>query len=168
MSGLDAALTDWEAFFSSQLSAGATLLGLVFVGLSVNLARILASPLLPVRAEIALIVLLLQLLVASIALVPGQPRGADTAEILVVGGIAWLATTAMNTRLVRQARAPDSRRLATVNMVLLQVALLPYLAGGALLLAGSVLALYALALGMVMCLVKATLDARVLLVEINR
>jgi modulator of FtsH protease len=135
----DAALAAWQAFFSAQLSAGATLLGLVFVGLSLNLTRFLADPLLPVRAEIALIVLVLQLVVASITLVPDQPRGAAASEILAVGGMAWLATTAMNRRLVRHAAAPGSRRLARQSMLLLQLATLPYL-----------------------------VDAWVLLVEINR
>ena len=168
MDPFDATLAAWEPFFSAQLSAGATLLGLVFVGLSLNLTRILADPLLPVRAEIALIVLVLQLVAASIALVPDQPRGAAAVEILAVGGMAWLATTAMNRRLVRQAPAPDSRRLALQNMLLLQVATLPYLIGGALLLAGAAQALHVIAFGMIMCLVKAALDAWVLLVEINR
>jgi modulator of FtsH protease len=164
----DAALAAWQAFFSAQLSAGATLLGLVFVGLSLNLTRILADPLLPVRAEVALIVLVLQFVAASAMLVPDQPRGALAAEILAVGGIAWLATTAMNGRLVRQAPGRSSRRLALQNLLLLQVATVPYLLGGALLLAGAAQALHAIAFGMTMCLVKAALDAWVLLVEINR
>ena len=44
MPGLDAALADWQVFFAGQLGAGATLVGLLFVGLSLNLARILAAP----------------------------------------------------------------------------------------------------------------------------
>ena len=112
--------------------------------------------------------LVLQLVVASIALVPDQPRTAATAEGLAVGMTAWIATTAMNRRLVRQAPTPDSRRLARQNMLLLQIATLPYPVGGALLLADTAGALHAIAFGMTMCLVKASVDAWVLLVEINR
>ena len=82
------------------------LLGLLFVGLSLNLARILADRLrpvlLPVRAEIALIVLVPQLVVGSIALVPDQPRAAMAAEVRP--GVA---------RHHRDERPPDPRRERT-------------------------------------------------------
>jgi hypothetical protein len=168
MDAFDTTLASWQPFFAAQLSAGATLLGLVFVGLSLNLARILSDPLLPVRAEIALIVLVLQVIVASIALIPDQPRETAAAEILAVGAAAWAATSAMNGRLVRRAPTPESRRFAWRNMLLLQVASVPYLIGGALLLAETAGALHAIAFGTIMCLAKAALDAWVLLVEINR
>jgi hypothetical protein len=78
----DTKLAAWQPSFAGQLGAGATLLGLLFVGLSLNLARSLADRLLPVRAEIALIVLVLQLVDGSVALVPDQPRAAMAAEVL--------------------------------------------------------------------------------------
>ena len=133
MGDVDTKLAAWQPFLAGQLGAGATLLGLLFVGLSLNLARILADRLLPVlppvRAEIALIVLVLQLVVGSIALVPDQPRAVMATEVLAVGGLAWLVTTAMNARLIRGASGPGARRLAWQNMVLLQLAVLPYFAG---------------------------------------
>jgi hypothetical protein len=168
MSGFDAELAAWQPFFAGQLGAGATLLGLLFVGLSLNLARILADRLLPVRAEIALIVLVLQLVVGSITLIPDQPRGAMAAEVLAVGGLAWVVTAAMNARLIRGAQGSDGRRLAWQNMALLQLAVLPYVLGAALLLGGREGALDAIGFGMILCLVKAALDSWVLLVEINR
>jgi hypothetical protein len=74
----------------------------------------------------------------------------------------------MNARLIRGASGPGARRLAWQNMAPLQLAVLPYFAGAALLLAGVEDALHALAVGMILCLVKAALDSWVLLVEINR
>ena len=63
---------------------------------------------------------------------------------------------------------PDGRRLALSNRLLLRTAILPYLAGAAMLLIGAPGALHLVALGLVLSFAKAALDAWVLLVEINR
>ncbi|MFO1141490.1 MAG: hypothetical protein U1E59_03710 [Amaricoccus sp.] len=160
-------LADWQPFFAALLGAGATLLGLLFVGLSLNLARIVATTALPRRAEIALMVIVLQIVVAAFGLVPAQPNGAFAAETLLAAGAIWAATTSMNLGLIRTAET-EQRRTARQNFALLQLAVLPYLAGGLLMLAGRTPALYLIAAGMVACILKATLDAWVLLVEINR
>ena len=160
-------LADWQPFFAALLGAGATLLGLLFVGLSLNLARIVATTSLPRRAEIALLVIVLQIVVAAFGLVPAQPNRAFAAETLLAAGAIWIATTGMNLALIRTAE-PEQRRRARQNFALLQVAVLPYLAGALLMLAGRAPALHLIAAGMIACILKATLDAWVLLVEINR
>ena len=126
------AFGSWQAFFGAQLGAGATLLGLLFVGLSLNLPRILAYPSLPRRAEIAL---MLQIAVAALALIPDQPAAAFAGETLAAAGLVWLATTGLNLRLIRDA-APGNSSRAKANLLLLQATVLPYLAGAILLLAG--------------------------------
>ena len=69
-----ASLATWQPFFAAQLGAGAALLGLLFVGLSLNLSRILAIPSLRLRAEVGLMLLVLQIVLSSIMLVPDQGR----------------------------------------------------------------------------------------------
>ena len=54
------AIGDWAAFFTAQLGAAATLGGLIFVGLSLNLEKILSFPALPNRALFALGILAVQ------------------------------------------------------------------------------------------------------------
>src|SRR5262249_40130836 len=61
-----ATISDWTIFFTAQLGAAATLGGLVFVGLSLNLTKILSFPALPNRALLALGVLLGILVVSSL------------------------------------------------------------------------------------------------------
>ena len=102
----DATLAAWEAFFTAQLGAGAALLGLLFVGLSLNLDRILADPNLPRRAEIGLVLLVLQLIVSSVALMPDQSPTAVGIEILAIAGVAWLLTTGLSVAIVRSAPGP--------------------------------------------------------------
>lgn len=55
-------LAAWQPFFAAQLGAGAALLGLLFVGLSLNLSRILANPPLPLHAEVRLTLLALRII----------------------------------------------------------------------------------------------------------
>jgi hypothetical protein len=58
-------MTGWENFFVGELGASSALAGLVFVGISINLTKILASPLLPSRALEALVALLAVLFVST-------------------------------------------------------------------------------------------------------
>ena len=55
----------WENFFIAEVGASAALLGLIFVGVSINLTRIISIPGLPNRALLALIILLTILVVCS-------------------------------------------------------------------------------------------------------
>ncbi len=167
MSSFDTLLASWQAFFAAQLGAGAPLLGLVFVGLSMNLARIIADQVLPRRALIALILLMQQVIVSSIALIPDQGPRAVGIEILAVAATVWVATLWISLPVLRPA-ATIHRAHSLPTFLLLQAALLPYLAGGAMLLAGMPQALHLVALGMMLSFVKAGIEAWVLLVEINR
>ena len=76
---------DWEAFYAAQLGAAAALGGLVFVGLSLNLKKILSYAWLPGRALLALMVLMAILVISSFMLMPGQSLTALGIEIAAVG-----------------------------------------------------------------------------------
>jgi hypothetical protein len=68
------ALAEWSGFAASEVGAAAALTGLLFVAVSINLARILAFPKLPARAAETLVVLLLALVAASLVLLPQNVR----------------------------------------------------------------------------------------------
>src|ERR1700744_5822659 len=76
---------DWAGFFEAELGAAAALAGLVIVAISINIARILADPTLPGRAGETLVAPTGVLVVASFALVPGQPAAFLGAETLLSG-----------------------------------------------------------------------------------
>jgi modulator of FtsH protease len=78
-------MSGWESFYVAQVGASAAAAGLVFVGVSINLNKILKYPSLPGRALEALVVLMLVLVASSLTLVPGQSNVAIGAELLVVG-----------------------------------------------------------------------------------
>jgi hypothetical protein len=77
----------WESFFVAEAGASAALAGLIFVGVSINLTRILALPRLPNRAFQALMLLLTVLVVSSLLLVSEQSLPLVSSEVLVTGFI---------------------------------------------------------------------------------
>jgi hypothetical protein len=165
-------MDDWHDFFVAEAGAAGVLTGLVFVGVSMNLEKILSEPGsgLTGRAAEALILLVAVLTVSSLLLVPGQGRGLVGAEVLVVGIAAWAWVLAIQVLRQRSWRemGPNLRRAFVLRVVLGQVATLPFVAAGVALLAWGTGGLYWLAAGMVSSIAVALFGAWVLLVEINR
>jgi hypothetical protein len=160
-------LTAWNDFFTAQVGASAALAGLIFVGLSINMSKIVSSPILPNRALQALLVLITALVISSVMLVPGQSIAQAGVEVLFTGVVAWLANTYLNAQgLIK--RDPQYRRTYIYNIVLTQVASVPYVVGGVVLFAIGGPGVYWLALAILASFLKAITDAWVLLVEINR
>ena len=156
----------WDNFFVAEAGASAALLGLLFVAVSINLAKILQYPQLPSRAAEALIALMTVLLVASACLVPGQSTVALGVEVGAIGAIAWVSTLYMQ---IREPHQPDAKRYWLVNrIVLAQLASLPIIVGGVSLLVERGGGLYWLVPGVAFAFVEAVFGAWVLLVEINR
>ena len=160
-------IADWTAFFTAQLGAAATLGGLVFVGLSLNLTKILSFPALPNRALLALGVLLGILVVSSVILSPGQSTELIGFEILVAGLLATAVVASIEVRTLRSSLLQNRGKFIG-NMIFLGFALVPYVVGGALMLGGSLMGLYWVAAAVIVSFIKAIGEAWVLLVEINR
>jgi modulator of FtsH protease len=162
-----ASIDAWSDFFTAQLGAAATLGGLVFVGLSINLEKILAAPALPNRALLALSILLATLMISSYVLIPYQPLSALGSEILCTGIAFAIFGGAVEVHTLRHLPL-QNKTMFVGNMLFLAAALLPYLIGGVLMVTGDVKGLYWVAAGIVISFIKAIADAWVLLVEINR
>ena len=160
-------MNGWENFFIAEVGASAALLGLIFVGVSINLTRIISIPGLPNRALLTLIILLAILVVCSLLLVPRQIVMIVGIEVLVVGLIVWVKATTLDVT-VLQTKKPQYRMPYMLNMALTQLALLPYIVAGIIVLTRGADGLYWLVPAIVISFIKAILDAWVLLVEINR
>ena len=157
----------WAGFFAAQVGASATLAGLLFVGVSLNLTKILASTRLPDRAFEALILLVAILIIASLMIIPAQPQTLIGLEILIPGLFLWIVITRIDLRILRETDDQYQRQFLS-NMILTQLASLPYpIAGAAVLIIGTN-GLYVLPVAVLFSFSKAILDAWVLLIEINR
>jgi hypothetical protein len=157
----------WEAFFTAQVAASATLVGLLFVGVSFNLKMILENDGLPDRALAGFYLLLAILVLSSLMLVPGQAPKLFAVEVLVVGVALWLSVTRLAIGSLRRA-ATENRHYFIWHLLSLQAAILPYFAGGSLLLAGNQSGMYWIVAAIIVSLFVASTEAWVLLVEINR
>jgi hypothetical protein len=157
----------WETFFTAQVAASATLVGLLFVGVSLNLKTILENDGLPDRALAGFYLLLAILVLSSLMLVPGQPLRLIAAEVLAVGTALWLTVTRLAIGSLRRSVA-ENRHYFVRHLISLQAAVLPYFVGGSLLLAGSQSGLYWIVAAIIVSLFVASFEAWVLLVEINR
>jgi hypothetical protein len=162
-------VSDWGNFFFAQVGASAALAGLLFVGVSINLARISQFPTLPDHAlqALAVLVQVQVLIVSSLALVPRQATVAFGIEILAAGTIAWAMAAVLATRSYRAADRQYRAGELTV-IVLGQAATLPVLVAGVVVLVSGFGGLYWLVPRIVFSYLVAVVDAWVLLIEIYR
>jgi hypothetical protein len=165
-------MNEWHDFFLAQAGAAGVLTGLVFVGVSINLQKILSDPSsgLTGRAVEALILLVAVLVASVLGLVPGQGVGVLGAEVLVVGLAAWGWIVAIQLPRVWEwgTMRADLRVSFVLRVVVGQVATLALVIAGVAVLWVGEGGLYWLVAGTVFAILGALADAWVLLVEINR
>ena len=166
-------MDEWHDFFLAAAGAAAVLAGLVFVGVSINLEKIMSDPSygLAGRALEALVLLVAVLIVTLLLLVPSQGMVLAGAEVLAVGVVGWAAVVIIQLLALRNWRSsldPAFRRHLVPRVALCQVATLPILAAGIGVMGWGVGGLYWLVVGVVLSFLVAVVDAWVLLVEINR
>jgi hypothetical protein len=157
----------WDSFFVAQVGASAALAGLVFVGVSINLTKIMSSGHLPNRAQEALLVLLLNLLLSSLFLVPGQTAHSLGVEVLVSGLLVWFAVVYLQLDSFRRMD-PAFRRRSLTAALLGQILSISIWVAGAVLLWQGPAGVYWLVPGLLLSYLVALAHAWVLTVEINR
>ena len=165
-------MDQWHDIFLARAGAAGVLTRLVFVGVSINLQKIVSDPSsgLAGRAAEALILLVAVLTASVLVLVPGQGAGVLGAELLVVGLAAWGWIVAIQLPRMREwtIMRADLRVSFVLRVVLGQVATLTLVIAGVAVLWVGLGGLYWLVAGTVFSIVGALVDAWVLLVEINR
>ena len=157
----------WDSFFLGQLGATAALAGLLFVAVSINVDRIVKVGGLADRAFEVLVTLLAILTMSGLMLIPQQSQVAMGIEIVAIAALATVVGLGLGVRGIRQTEIPHRRHFA-IGLAMFAAALALCLVGGIVMLAGSALGLYWVAAGMCLGIVRAVVDAWVLLVEINR
>jgi hypothetical protein len=160
-------IAGWDDFFTAQVGASAALAGLIFVGVSINMPKIISSSILPNRALQALLILLAILVVSSLLLVPDQSLSLVGVEVLAAGAVVWAANTVLDAKALRKVEV-QYRRPYMYNVALGQVATIPYIVGGVVVLTVGDVGLYWIVPAVIFSFLKAIIDAWVLLVEINR
>ena len=161
------ALGDWSGFFSAEVGASASLVGLVTVAISINLQRILEIPHLPARAGEALFSLTTVFVTCGVALFPGVSQEAfgAVALALAVASFGFGARNQWMSLSVAGVVAIEKQIVGGLGRV---ASTLPIVVGGALMLAQAANAATWVAVGVVISLAVSVMNAWVLLVEIMR
>jgi len=157
----------WSTYLSVQAGVAATLTGLVFVAVSINLSRILSTVGLTGRAAESLLQLFGVVIISTTALVPKQSPAALGTEILFFDLLLWLIQTISQIRYLAN-REGHPRLWAVSRIIQTQSANVPLCVAGILLLLGWPAGLYWLAAGFAFSLISGVVGAWVLLVEILR
>ena len=155
----------WSNFLSAETGAAATLAGLIFVAVSINLSKILEYPGVPGRAAEALALLIGVLLSCTFGLAPNQPARVLGSELLAVGGSLWLLTLTFH---VGEFRRKNPWWWLASRALLSQGATLSFCIAGISLLQGRADGMYWLIPGCVFSFVASITSAWVLLIEILR
>jgi modulator of FtsH protease len=159
------AAKDWTDFLVAEVGASAALSGLLFVAISINVAKILEYPATVTRAAEALLLLLSVLFACTLALTPGQPDRALGLELLAVGVVLGSVTFVLQ---VRQHAEGQPRWWLWSRMFFCQAAAVSYCIPGILLMAHHPAGMYWFLPACLFCFAGGLVSAWVLLIEILR
>lgn len=157
----------WTDYFLATAGVGAALAGLVFVALSINLARILRTPGVTGRGAESLALLLGPTFVAIVGLWPADDPARVGIAIATVGIGLWLTVTTIEFLTVGGSPATTGAQRG-LRVLLGQLGTLPIIIAGASLVTGIGFGLDFLVLGAIAGIVAGLVGAWLLLVEILR
>ena len=160
-------ISEWQTLFAVQASASATLTGLVFVAVSINLSRILSVHGLSGRALESIVQFLQVFFLCTAVLIPRQPIRVLGAEVLVIAIVSWTMQVGTHVSYAKSRSGHPLIWLIT-RIVQTQLASIPLFVAGVYLLLGFPIGLYWLIPGFVFSFVAGVANAWVLLVEILR
>jgi modulator of FtsH protease len=160
-------LNDWHDLFVATAGAAAALTGLIFVGVSLNLTKILSFESLPNRALLSLILLLNILIVSILVLIPNQTVFFLGLEILIAGIILYAFIITLDIKNYKKTPA-QYRKQYLMHIAIDQIAALSYVFAGLSILFFGNDGIYIIIPGIIFSFIKSIFDSWVLLVEINR
>ncbi|MFZ0891886.1 MAG: hypothetical protein WB778_10140 [Thermoplasmata archaeon] len=149
------------------MGASAALAGLVFVGISINLRRVIALPVISHRAFQALLILSGSLGIESLLLAPGQSTFLQGLGVLAVAVVLWAALNWLEGTSWRIVPRANRARLE-IHTITIQIPSVLAFVGALLLPLANPSALYWMVPATLTSILGAMLEAWVITVEILR
>jgi hypothetical protein len=160
-------LSEWQTFFSVEAECAATLTGLVFVAVSINIAKILSFPGLPGRAAESISQFLQVFFLCTATLIPQQSAGPLAAEIFGIALLCWALQLTSQIKYAR-ARTGHPKWWLVSRILQTQLGSVPLFLAAICLITGSSAAFYWLVPGFFFSFFAGVLNAWILLIEIHR
>lgn len=160
-------IAEWLTLLAVQAGAAATLTGLVFVAVSINLARIVEVPGLSGRAAESILQFLQVFFLCTVVMIPRQPITEVAAEVLGIALLSWGMQLVSHVQ-YSKARSGHPLWWLIVRIAETQLASIPLFVGGIYLLIGSPVGLYWLVPGFIFSFIAGVANTWVLLIEIVR
>jgi hypothetical protein len=164
---MESVINGWSDFFVAAAGAAGALVGLAFVAISINLARIIELPGVSGRAAETILLLSGTLAGSLVALIPHLTSRQLGEALLTTSTLTWIVPVIIQIRSVLTKTYYRATH-ATLRAVLFQAATVPGIWSGLALcgvLPGSITAFAA---GVILSMLVAMFNAWVLLVEIIR
>lgn len=105
-------MADWNDFYVAVAGAPATLTGLLFVGVSIGLTKILSIRGLPDRALLSLVLLLTVLLLSILFLVPNLTTKTLGTAVFIIGLLAWVIVFRLDLRIFQNKQKQYRRHFS--------------------------------------------------------
>ena len=158
---------DWGGFGTTAATAAATLTGLLFIAISINLKKILAYPPLPGRSAQTLMFFVFPLIFTLLLVVPAQAAAALGGELIATAVITWVSAQIVDHRAGRSEYEPVWSWLVT-RAVPMGSSCACVLAAGISLLVQAGGGLYWLVPATILSIAAGLVNTWVLLIEIMR
>ena len=159
-------IPSWHEFFAITAGIAATLSGLVFVAVSINLMQIISFPGVVTLALESLTQLLGAMAIALVGLIPGQTALMLSVETLALTFALWFVQTWWQVDFFRKQRRKHPWQWAANRFFRTQLACTAFLAAGVLLFFRRPSAMYFFVPGLLLSFVAGVANAWVLLVKI--
>lgn len=159
--------TEWIYFFATSAGTAGSLIGLLFVGVSVNLSKILSSRTLPFRALISITFLFNILIKALFFLIPEQRQINLGIETGITTLLVFFSIELMEICILKRIETKLKKK-QIISFLLAQIALIPFIICSISILLNETYAVYWIVPGIILSFFKSLVDAWVLLIEVNR
>ena len=160
-------MNSWDSFFSAVAESSATLTGLIFVGVSISLTRILEIPKMASRSLVAIILLLTVVVISLVFLIPDLDIFQEGVIVLSIAIAVWVITLVLCLRML-YITSKEFKKYVRYNIILTHLSIWPFIIAGICMMTIGEAGIYWLISGMIFTLVKTVVDAWVLLIEINK